>query len=133
MGKPDTPTVDPSFDWEHARKHALSKYRAPEWPEHVHGISVDGLCLIGIDADHKLYWDGQAVEIKRPLSLSFWQKAGAVITVLCALAATAASVTSTALDVLDHQGKGTAEKPLLDTSQTHGPGADQITPTIPSD
>jgi len=64
------------------RQSARAGSAAPEWPEGVRQISIEGLGLLGIDDDHQLYWDGQRVEVRRRLTLSFWQKFGAVIVVI---------------------------------------------------
>jgi hypothetical protein len=58
---------------------------APEWPERVKGISLDGGSLFGIDDENQLYWDGRPIEMRRPLVLTFGQKLMAAITALAVI------------------------------------------------
>lgn len=85
-------------EWNEIRKLALSSVSAPNWPSKVKSITIDGLSLIGLDEDLNLYWDGHLIEVKRPLSLTFWQKLGAFITVVSAVVAAGATTYSTYLD-----------------------------------
>ena len=68
--------------------------RPTDWPEGVHPISVDGLAHIGVGDDGTLYWDGKPIQVARRFSLTWWQKIGAVLTVLAALAGGAGTVAS---------------------------------------
>lgn len=78
------------LDWDHIRRIAIAKGNTPaDWPSHVRPISIEGLGLLGIDAQHRLYWDGKAVEVRR--ALTFWQSAGAVAVVLAAIVGALAS------------------------------------------
>jgi hypothetical protein len=62
-----------------------------DWPPHVWSVGLDRLDYLGVDSAGNLYWDGKRVEIRRPLSLSLWQKIGAVL--LAASAVTGAVAT----------------------------------------
>lgn len=65
------------------------------WPPHVWSVGIDRLDYLGVDNKRNLYWDGKRIEIRRPLSLSFWQKTGAVLLAASAIAgALAASVSA---------------------------------------
>lgn len=44
-----------------------------EWPPGVRSIAIDEMDAIGVDATGNLYWHGKPVEIRHPLTLSFWQ------------------------------------------------------------
>ena len=83
-------------DWELIRKFAISEERPPEWPQNVRAISLKGLTLFGLDEEHRLYWDGNRVEVRNRLSLTLWQRVGAVIiagsTFVGALAAVASAI-----------------------------------------
>ena len=50
--------------------------------------------FVGVDQEAALYWDGKPVEIKRPLSLTVWQRIGAVAVTLSAVAGAGAAVVS---------------------------------------
>ena len=78
------PTDPP--DWDAMRRSAQSGVAAPEWPVQVRQISVEGLGLLGIDADRHLYWDGKRIELRQSLLLSRWQKIGAVLVVAASVA-----------------------------------------------
>ena len=62
------------------------------WPEGVRKISLDELDNFGLDAEGRLYFDGRPVEIRRGVSLTFWQRVGAVVTVTSAAVVAVASV-----------------------------------------
>lgn len=49
-----------------------------EWPPGVRSIAIDEMDAIGVDAAGNLYWHGKPVEIRHPLTLSFWQNALAI-------------------------------------------------------
>ena len=53
---------------------------------------------MGVGDDGALYWDGKPVEVAKRLSLTTWQRIGAVLTVLAALTAAGASVASAIAD-----------------------------------
>ncbi len=55
------------------------------WPPHVQPLGVDDLRRLGISDDNQLFWDGRRVEIKRPLVLTRFQKAIAVVVTACAI------------------------------------------------
>jgi hypothetical protein len=72
--------------------------RPGNWPDGVRPISVDGLSHIGVGNDGSLYWDGKPIQVARRFDLSLWQKVGAVLTVMAALAAAGGSVASAIAD-----------------------------------
>lgn len=72
--------------------------RPNDWPTGVRPISIDGLSHIGVGNDGSLYWDGRPIQVVRRFDLSFWQKVGAVLTVLAALAAAAGTLASAAAE-----------------------------------
>jgi hypothetical protein len=72
--------------------------RPPGWPAGIRPISVDGLNHIGVGDDGSLYWDGNPIQVARRFDLSLWQKIGAALTVLSALAAAGGSVASAIAD-----------------------------------
>jgi hypothetical protein len=75
------------LDWATIRSRAFSDAATPaDWPRRVHSISMEGLNLLGVDDQYQLYWDGKPIEIKRTLSLSIWQRVGAVTITLSAAA-----------------------------------------------
>lgn len=68
-------------NWDEIRKGALSNAKGPPtWPKNVRSISVGGISLLGVDEKHRLYWDGQQIEVRR--ALTFWQSLGAVLVVI---------------------------------------------------
>ena len=86
-------------DWEHIRATALSPSAASGWPDSVKSISMNGLSLLGLDPDMNLYWDGRLVEVKKPFSLTFWQKVGAILTVLSAVVVASMTCVSVYLEI----------------------------------
>ena len=72
--------------------------RPQNWPAGVRPISVDGLAHIGVGNDGSLYWDGKPIQVARRFDLSFWQKIGAVITIMAAVAAAGGSIASAAAE-----------------------------------
>ena len=63
------------------------------WPPHVRCVGLDGLSYLGVDDAGNLYWQGKQVEVRQGLTLTRWQRIGAVvITVSTAVAAIAAVV-----------------------------------------
>lgn len=69
-----------------------------DWPVHVWAIGLDRLDYLGVDRDGNLYWDGERVEVRKPLSLTFWQKVGAVTVTLSTIVAAGAAVASALAD-----------------------------------
>jgi len=63
------------------------------WPKGIRSISTTEADALAVDAKGELYWHGKPVEIRRPLDLTRWQNAIAVIvafaTVFAALGAVA--------------------------------------------
>ena len=49
------------MDWNEIRRFSRSDERPQEWPDAVQSISGEGLALLGIDNENKLYWDGKRV------------------------------------------------------------------------
>ncbi|MFA6020331.1 MAG: hypothetical protein WC722_08730 [Rhodospirillales bacterium] len=80
------------IDWDRIRKHAYADVHGPsDWPQGIKPISLDGTGLFGLDAKHRLYWDGKLVHVERGISLTFWQKTGAIIGIAAAVVAALAS------------------------------------------
>jgi hypothetical protein len=48
-------------------------WRHPGWPKNVKSMSWQGIGMLGIDDENRPYWDGQPIEIRRRLELTFWQ------------------------------------------------------------
>jgi hypothetical protein len=55
------------------------------WPKGVEPISFMDLGRLGVDAERRLYWDGEPVRIRQRIGLSFWQKVGVGLTVASAV------------------------------------------------
>ena len=73
-------------DWDHIRQYRRSFEPGPvDWPTSVRAISMEGLALLGIDDENRLYWDGKPIEIQRRLKFSRMQIIGAVIVGLATL------------------------------------------------
>ncbi|RVJ06263.1 hypothetical protein [Sinorhizobium medicae] len=75
---------------EDERERALQEvpfYRAaPEtWPDGVRGIGMDELDNLGIDRNAVLHWNGHVISIEKRLSLTFWQKASAIVFSIAAM------------------------------------------------
>ena len=69
-----------SIDWDALRRVKWASVDAPsEWDKDVRPISTEGLSFLGIDGANQLYWDGRAVEFRKPLTLSGFQTFLAVI------------------------------------------------------
>jgi hypothetical protein len=67
-----------NVDWDHIRKYAHANAPTPpSWPSGVRPISMQGLGLLGLDDNYRLYWDGKPVEMK--YRLTFWQTIGAFV------------------------------------------------------
>jgi hypothetical protein len=68
------------------------------WPEHVHGITTDGLGKLGVHSkSHELFWDGKAIVTKQSIGLEGW-------TFGLAAAATIATVVSALWPIAVHLG-----------------------------
>ncbi|MBB3525384.1 hypothetical protein FHX03_004750 [Rhizobium sp. BK456] len=49
--------------WEQKRSWKFVREKAPsDWPDGVKPISMQGISLLGIDADNNLYWDGRRLQ-----------------------------------------------------------------------
>lgn len=60
-----------------AREHRWAGDKGPpEWPTGVRPISTNGLGLLGIGPDNRLYWDGHQLEVSRTIRFSTWQAIG---------------------------------------------------------
>ena len=89
-------------DWEAIRKHARLDARVPDtWPRSVKAISLEGVQLLGLDDDNRLYWDGQEIVVRRRLDLSVWQRIGAVLAVLAAIAAGGGTLVQAGMQAVD--------------------------------
>lgn len=79
--------------WENIRANKVSGPGPDDWPDHVQAISQNGLGLLGIDSEGRLYWDGKRLPT---ITLTRWQKIGAVMlaasAAIAALAATASAI-----------------------------------------
>lgn len=70
-----------AIDWPRIRASKwASEGGPPEWPTGVRPISMDGLTLLGIGPDNRLYFDGQLLELSRTIRLSWYQGLLAVMT-----------------------------------------------------
>ena len=74
-------------EWDHIRQTAMSPDAPSDWPDGVRAISTNGLALIGLNENFELFWDGKPIEIRKPLSFTFWQKVMATLTVVSAVVA----------------------------------------------
>lgn len=48
----------------------------------IRPIEIDEMGRMGLDAENQLYWNGELIKVKKRISLTLWQKIGAIITVL---------------------------------------------------
>lgn len=55
------------------------------WPKGVKPISFMDLGRLGVDAERRLYWDGEPVRVQQFIGLSFWQKVGVCLTAASAV------------------------------------------------
>lgn len=62
------------------------------WPEGVRPIGIDELDNLGVDARGGIYWHGKLFKVEKRLSLSSWQKMGAIIVTVSAFFASIATV-----------------------------------------
>jgi hypothetical protein len=84
-----------THNWQNTRRHARSPIRPAEWPPGIQAISLEGLALLGIDDQNRLYWDGKRLAT---LTLTAWQKTAAVIVTASAALAAIAAIASAAAD-----------------------------------
>jgi len=99
IGVPAAPesTESPSDTRGH---YAQAKQDAPaRWPKGVRSISIEGLELLGVGDDGRLYWDGVPVEVARTFTLSWWQRLGAVLVSLSAVVAAISAALSAYADL----------------------------------
>ena len=79
--------VQVSQDWARIRRSKWSSVKPPpEWDQSLRPISIDGLSLFALDDKGNLYWDGQSVEIRKRVSLTWPQTIGAFLVGLFAIA-----------------------------------------------
>lgn len=62
------------------------------WPNHIRSLGVDELANLGIDKNGRVYWSGKLVTIQKTITLSRFQKVGAFVVGIAAVAASLASV-----------------------------------------
>jgi hypothetical protein len=79
----------------------LSDTPPQNWPRGVETIGIEDLNRLGIDSRHRLYWDGQPVEIRSSLALTRFQKwfavGAAIVGLLAGLATIATGVNNASL------------------------------------
>lgn len=63
----------------------MSDAGQPGWPNGVTPIQVPDLKRLGINEQNELFWDGRHVEIRRPLTLTRFQKFITIIVTFCAV------------------------------------------------
>ena len=73
---------------------AASDRGPPEWPTGVKPLSLEGIGLLGIGPDNRLYWDGQQLEISRIIRFSTWQAIGGTMVAVGTFAGGIAAVVS---------------------------------------
>lgn len=71
------------------------------WPDDVWSVGLHRIDLLGVDDDGNLYWNGKRIEVRRPLSLSFWQKTGAVAVTISAVVGAGAAAVSAYADLVN--------------------------------
>jgi hypothetical protein len=80
--------------------HAQSTATPPaSWPPGIRPISLEGLDHIGVGLDGDLYWDGKPVVVRKGVSLTGLQKAGALIVGLAAVIGACAAAVSAYADL----------------------------------
>lgn len=86
---------DMTINWDEIRRNKFAAQPGPpDWDSSIRPITMDGTSLIGIDGQGRIYWDGQRLAVDS-LSLTSWQKFGAVvIAVSTAIAAIAACLSA---------------------------------------
>ncbi|GFE76248.1 hypothetical protein [Novosphingobium sp. TCA1] len=76
-----------------ARKPNRERYSYENgWPEDVWSIGIDRIDLLGVDEKGNLFWNGQPIEIKRSLSLTWGQRVGAFLIASAAVVGAIAAV-----------------------------------------
>ncbi|MEX2743687.1 hypothetical protein [Rhizobium mongolense] len=51
------------LDWDKIRRLKFIREKPPaDWPPGVNSISIEGVSLLGIDANNNLYWDGKLLQ-----------------------------------------------------------------------
>lgn len=114
----------------------MSDHDPKAWPGNVKQIGVGDLRRLGIDGENQLYWDGQRVEIRRPLVLTGFQKAVtsvvSLFAILGGLGGFATGINSAAvfLCARDVQWLGCPAQPPPAPSTPREPGA--RSPGVPS-
>jgi hypothetical protein len=74
-------------DWDRIRRYKWSSIEPPpEWDQSLRPISIDGVSLFALDDKGNLYWDGQPVETRKRIALTWPQTIGAFLVGLCAIA-----------------------------------------------
>jgi hypothetical protein len=63
----------------------MSDAGQPGWPNGVRPILVPDLKRLGINEQNERFWDGRHVEIRRPLTLTRFQKFITIIVTFCAV------------------------------------------------
>ena len=53
-----------------------------DWPDGVRNITIGQISMLGVDNENQLYWDGKPVQIRRRVTLSFWQALGTFLLVV---------------------------------------------------
>jgi hypothetical protein len=101
LGQPGPPITPANAAAAAARKHsAQSTADTPQhWPTGVRPVSVEGLGLLGVSEDGRLYWDGIPVEVARTFTLSWWQRLAAILVSLSAVIAAGAACVSAYADI----------------------------------
>jgi hypothetical protein len=62
------------------------------WPKGLRSISIEEADALATDAKGELYWHGKPVEIRRPLDLTWWQNAIAIIVAIATVFAAIGAV-----------------------------------------
>jgi len=100
LGEPGPP-IPPECPKSLRRHGAQSTGTAPpHWPTGILPVSAEGLGLIGVGDDGRLYWDGIPVEVARTFTLSWWQRVVAIIVSLSAMVAAGAACVSAYADIM---------------------------------
>ena len=77
------------------REEAEAIARERGWPSHVRAMDMDSLGDLGIDDEHRIYWQGKPIEIAKPVSLTRNQTifaiAGLILTAIGVMAACASA------------------------------------------
>ena len=74
-------------DWVQMRADAFWTGGVPgHWPTGVTPLTSNGLLLFGLDDRRQLYWNGAPIEVRKLISLTTWQRIGAVLITLSTVA-----------------------------------------------